>query len=116
MIEHYAEILGQFVEEKFVALRRELAELRRELAELRRENAELKEWKFLGVWTAGAYCKNNHVTYDGSEWIALADTSARPGTAPRDWQLCVKRGRDAPSLRPPSAHRPNGGTTIERRT
>lgn len=53
---------------------------------------------YQGIWQAGiGYQRGDGVTLDGSFWIALADTSARPGTEQgRDaWRLAVKRGRDA---------------------
>jgi HK97 family phage prohead protease len=52
------------------------------------------EHKYFGVWTAGSYMEHNSVTHKGSLWIALADTEGEPGTT-EDWQLAVKRGRDA---------------------
>jgi hypothetical protein len=34
------------------------------------------------------------VTFDGSMWVAMADTRDKPGTGSKDWRLSVKRGRD----------------------
>jgi hypothetical protein len=52
---------------------------------------------YRGVYEAGkAYEAGDQVTFGGSQWHAKRDTSAKPeehGTD-RDWQLCVKRGRD----------------------
>lgn len=53
---------------------------------------------YQGIWQAGIdYQRGDGVTLDGSFWIALADTSARPGTphGEKAWRLAVKRGRDA---------------------
>jgi hypothetical protein len=53
---------------------------------------------YQGVWQAGVdYQRGDGVTMDGSFWIALADTAARPGSPSGDkaWRLAVKRGRDA---------------------
>lgn len=47
-----------------------------------------------GVWREGAYEKGDHVSWDGSGWIAQRDTSVKPGNAPEDWRLSTKRGRD----------------------
>lgn len=50
--------------------------------------------RYMGIWKAGKYRIGNQTTYDGSQWIALADTETQPGTKDSDWQLCAKRGRD----------------------
>jgi hypothetical protein len=54
------------------------------------------EFKYVGVWRAGEnYRKNNFVTHDGSLWVCLADnTEGRPGQS-LQWQLAVRKGRDA---------------------
>lgn len=59
--------------------------------------------RFMGVWQPGfSYAKGSLVTHDGSMWYCLCGTSStKPGTgegagkASADWQLVVKRGRDA---------------------
>lgn len=43
--------------------------------------------------TGSSYEMGDVVTYDGSMWVALRDTSAAPGKSP-DWRLAVKRGQD----------------------
>lgn len=50
--------------------------------------------EYCGVWREGSYQRGDEVTHDGSRWIALADTTTKPGTANNHWQLTVKRGRD----------------------
>lgn len=60
-----------------------------------------KEFKFTvpavlerGVHRTGEqYRKGDGVTYQGSYWIALKDTTGKPGDSP-DWRLSVKKGRD----------------------
>ena len=53
-----------------------------------------KNHTYKGVWRYGAdYQKDNTVTHDGSLWVALADTFAKPGVD-LSWQLCAKKGRD----------------------
>lgn len=47
-----------------------------------------------GVWREGAYEKGDHVSWDGSGWIAQRKTAAKPGSSPDDWRLSTKRGRD----------------------
>ena len=55
---------------------------------------EKAPFAYAGTYESGkAYGKNELVTFDGSMWIALKQTARRPGGD--DWQLCVKRGRDA---------------------
>jgi hypothetical protein len=50
--------------------------------------------RYMGIWKAGQYRVGQQVTYEGSQWIALADTDTQPGTKDCHWQLCAKRGRD----------------------
>ena len=48
---------------------------------------------YRGVFKADEeYAAGDHVTYGGSLWIALEDTTASPGGESRDWQLAAKRG------------------------
>jgi HK97 family phage prohead protease len=63
-------------------------------AQIRSLQDELEARTYKGVWEPGAYKAHNSVTYKGSLWIALCDTQGEPGTT-EDWQLAVKRGRDA---------------------
>lgn len=53
---------------------------------------------YRGVWSSERkYEMGDQVTYASSQWIAKTDTMQRPeehGDGPRDWTLCVKRGRD----------------------
>ena len=59
--------------------------------------------RFMGIWQPGfAYEKGSLVTHDGSMWYCLCGTDCtKPGTGEgagtdcADWQLVVKRGRDA---------------------
>ncbi|MPZ38493.1 MAG: hypothetical protein GEU95_10555 [Rhizobiales bacterium] len=52
-------------------------------------------FKYLGVWAPDHdYHADNFCTHDGSLWHCNASTRARPGTN-ADWQLAVKRGRNA---------------------
>ena len=52
--------------------------------------------EYKGVWSSnGKYMPGAMVTYDGSLWFCKADTTDKPGTS-EGWQLCAKRGRDAP--------------------
>jgi hypothetical protein len=49
--------------------------------------------RHIGVWREGEYRIGSQVTYDGSQFIALKDTNAKPANSP-DWQMCVRKGRD----------------------
>jgi hypothetical protein len=42
-----------------------------------------------------AYEKGDCVTFGGSVWTALRDTTEKPGDGCKDWRLSAKRGRDA---------------------
>lgn len=54
--------------------------------------------QYKGVWKTGdEYQAGNTVTQDGSMWIALQDTTSKPGEYNKEWQLCVKRGRNGKS-------------------
>ena len=54
-----------------------------------------KSLNYLGVYVAGkTYDAGDLATDDGSVFYCARTTSARPGTS-HDWQLMVKRGKDA---------------------
>jgi hypothetical protein len=58
---------------------------------------------YRNVYRSGAaYLEGDSVTHDGSMWVALADTKAKPGTG-CDWQLSVKHGKDGVSITGPAA-------------
>lgn len=50
------------------------------------------------LWMEGkAYEAGDMVTWGGSMWIAMKDTTAKPDlptAESRAWKLCVKRGKD----------------------
>lgn len=46
-----------------------------------------------GVWREGEYRRGDHVSCEGSGWIAQVDTAERPGKSAA-WRLSTKRGRD----------------------
>ena len=53
---------------------------------------------YRGVFQPGhEYDRGDSVTLDGSCWVALKDTSAKPGDDD-SWQLAVKRGRNGRTL------------------
>jgi hypothetical protein len=65
------------------------------------KNGVVKDFKFKvpvmiyrEVFTeANTYEKGDSVSFGGSIWVAMKDTSIRPGTN-TDWRLAVKRGVD----------------------
>ena len=63
---------------------------------LERKNLDGSHLAYRGVWQgAGRYVRGDVVTYDGSAWHANAENpTAKPGVSD-DWQLMVKKGRDA---------------------
>lgn len=68
--------------------------LERRFADL--EQRKSVDWfPYQGVWDVDAgYKRGAFVTDHGSLWVALTDTTGRPGHCD-DWQLAVKRGRAA---------------------
>jgi len=55
-----------------------------------------------GVWREGAHEKGDHVSWDGSGWIAQRATADKPGTSDA-WRLSTKRGRDGKDGSPGAA-------------
>lgn len=55
---------------------------------------DLRTVSYRGIWSEGEYRMHDAVTYSGSLWIAVRDTSSRPKDKASDWQLAVKCGRD----------------------
>lgn len=47
----------------------------------------------IGVWREGEHEAGDHVSWDGSGWIAQRATTDKPGTSDA-WRLSTKRGRD----------------------
>ena len=64
-----------------------------------RDGLDGKSLQYLGVHVAGkTYDAGDLVTDDGSVFYCARTTTAKPG-ASHDWQLMVKRGRDARGAR-----------------
>ena len=53
-----------------------------------------------GIWHEGQYQRSDCVTYEGSTWLAVADTQAQPGTKDSGWQLIVKKGHNGKDGKP----------------
>ncbi len=56
-----------------------------------------------GVWRPGDYDQGDHVSWDGSGWIAQQATTDKPGTS-EAWRLSTKRGRDGKDGGDPQAN------------
>lgn len=51
--------------------------------------------KYQGVYRdAHTYQEGDVVTWAGSTWTAHRETTTKPGDGSKDWQLCVRKGRD----------------------
>jgi hypothetical protein len=48
--------------------------------------------KWAGVWEAKGYQEGNLVTRSGALWLAMRDTSDRPGETTSAWRLIAKSG------------------------
>jgi hypothetical protein len=59
-------------------------------------NLKLRAVNYHAVWREGTYQQDDIVTLGGCAWIAMRETSERPGTPGADtgWRLMVKNGRD----------------------
>jgi hypothetical protein len=78
-----ADVIKEFVASEVAPIKARLAEL------------ETKGFRYRGVFEYGNdYYEGNAVTMDGQLWICKHTTRARPGDG-GDWQLAVRRGRDA---------------------
>ncbi len=59
------------------------------------EHVEERGVRYRGVYQRSEdYKRGDLVTFEGSMWHATRDTIEEPG-ASKDWQLAVKKGRDA---------------------
>lgn len=63
--------------------------------EVKTKTLSLPTLIYRGVWKEQKYSKGDTVTWAGSLWHCNKDTEMKPGENNRDWQLAVKRGRDA---------------------
>jgi hypothetical protein len=88
--EELAKVLAELIKQHTRPLHARIEALEKQAADFR----------YCGVWHYGeSYRKHNFCTYDGSIWVCLRDTAAKPGQSP-DWQLAVQKGRDARTQRP----------------
>jgi hypothetical protein len=85
------------VEDGLAPLRDRVAKLEKELAEMKANPPTLCS-SYQGTWQPGGSKRGDVVTQDGSLWLAMSDTDAKPGGGDT-WKLIVKRGRDGKDLR-----------------
>lgn len=84
------EVIGALVGQMFMHQAGEFARI-----ELRVRELESCGIKYCGTYQrAMDYGRGSVVTHQGSGWVALKATNQEPGSG-GDWQLMVKRGRDA---------------------
>jgi hypothetical protein len=72
-----------------------IAAVKAAIAPYEQRIAALEARGYKGLYSPGAaYAKGDHVTFDGSLWIARDATTETPGDGATRWQLAAKRGRD----------------------
>lgn len=84
--------------------------LRFQRGELKKEfNLKLRAMNYRMIWEQGTYQQDDVVTLGGSSWIAMRETTERPGTPGVDtgWKLMIKEGRPGKDgvLKPAPAHK-----------
>ena len=71
--------------------------IRKERARIDALEAEAAQRAYCGAWQEGkTYRRHNTVTRNGNLFICLVDETRQQPADGRDWQLCVRAGRDAP--------------------
>lgn len=51
--------------------------------------------EYKGVWAEGTYERGDNVTWGGSGWMCVAETTTeKPDGTTKDWVLMIKKGRD----------------------
>jgi hypothetical protein len=79
-------------------IEKRIKELEKRIAEL---EARPSSMRYCGVWNATTlYAVGDVTTFDGSMWICHHDSLGNKPNETRDWQLCVKKGRDAQPRQP----------------
>jgi len=87
--------IRDFVERKLAPLRIAVAQLEAKNALLQAEIAAHKSVRYKGVYKDTCeYNEGDLVTMHGSLFHANRTTKMIPGDGSKDWQLCVKKGRD----------------------
>lgn len=51
--------------------------------------------RYKGFWKPGIYLEGDIVTEQGSAWVCLRETNERPHHTATDWNLFVRKGKDA---------------------
>lgn len=70
-------------------------DLENEIADLKAAQSKTLADAFRGTWQPGStYVRGSLAIWDGSLWLAMADTSSKCGSDDT-WRMITKRGRDA---------------------
>lgn len=96
-----AEILINVIKAAIAPFESRVGGLEARITALERQPKAIPAYR--GVWREGeTYHEGQLATFDGSLWWCKATTRQKPDqpdVGGRDWQLCVKRGRDGRDLR-----------------
>jgi hypothetical protein len=74
------------------ALDQRITELEQKIVQLKAAPPSIADW-YAGVWQPGVHRRGTLATWNGSLFLAMTDTSAKPETTD-DWRLIAKRGKD----------------------
>jgi hypothetical protein len=68
-----------------------------------------------GYWREGTEAKaGDAMTHDGTLWIALRDTKAKPARESEDWRIGARKGRDGLQGPPGKAYTPPGPVVLDK--
>lgn len=93
-LEKFAELLGRLVGRSVKPLHERIEALERENKALRSQVVR-GGMRYKGFWRPGIYLEGDIVTEQGSAWICLRETREKPHHNATDWNLFVRKGRDA---------------------
>ena len=88
----------EFVAQEVGPLVARLAAAEAELEKLKAAPPPTLVDSYAGTWHPREHQRGNTVTWGGSLWLAMRDTTSKPGGGD-DWKLVVKRGADGKDLR-----------------
>lgn len=96
--EQLGKSLGGLIADQCLKPLRALAE---RIETLEQENKSLRSQvvrggiRYKGFWKPGIYLEGDIVTEQGSAWVCLRETNERPHHTATDWNLFVRKGKDA---------------------
>ena len=89
-------MLWKFIGALNERLATELAPVRDLEARVQSLERESEQREYQGVWRPDfEYLKHNAATFDGGMWLCRVDRTTQKPAEGDDWQLAVRRGRDA---------------------